>query len=158
MIIRIIAALDGVHISCQLIVEAYFTGISFFRLWKVCIIPLYHSPIPSDLYSTYYDPQPALSHLPTITHHRHPQDLGIVPDKVIFMDATHEILVNRTIWRRMDYDTGKIYHVPDAGVTALSVPIRPLDNDGKVDMEIMARCALLFLLLTLRLMLDVQQQ
>eukprot|EP00798_Chlamydomonas_sp_ICE-L_P023777 gene23777-9336_t len=67
------------------------------------------------------------------------QELGIIPDKVILMDAPHNLLLDRTVWRRMDYDTGRTYHLPEVGSNAMSEPIKPLDKDGNVDMEIVAR-------------------
>ena len=36
------------------------------------------------------------------------QELGIVPDKVIFLMADNEVLLDRTRHRKMDYETMKV--------------------------------------------------
>jgi adenylate kinase len=41
----------------------------------------------------------------------HLHDLGIVPDLIVFLDVPDEILIERVTGRRLDPQTGKIYHL-----------------------------------------------
>ncbi|EFJ40819.1 adenylate kinase [Volvox carteri f. nagariensis] len=67
------------------------------------------------------------------------EEMGIIPDKVLFLEGEHATLLDRTRYRRYDPVTGKVYHVPDEGVDALSPAIIPEKPDGTPDAEVMAR-------------------
>ncbi|GIL93290.1 hypothetical protein Vretimale_15687 [Volvox reticuliferus] len=69
------------------------------------------------------------------------EEMGIVPDKVLFLEGEHAMLLDRTRYRRYDPVTGKVYHMPDEGVDALSPAIVPEKPDGTPDTEIIARVA-----------------
>lgn len=64
-------------------------------------------------------------------------DMGLVPDKVIFLTAEHAVLLDRTKYRRVDMDTGKTYHMAEGD--ALSAPITPVTKEGQPDAEVLAR-------------------
>ncbi|GAX74660.1 hypothetical protein CEUSTIGMA_g2108.t1 [Chlamydomonas eustigma] len=66
-------------------------------------------------------------------------ELGIIPDKVIFLTATNEVLLDRTRHRKIDYITNKVYHIPAKDAHALCATIEPVGKDGKPDAEIMTR-------------------
>lgn len=52
------------------------------------------------------------------------QRAGHVPDKVLILEATHETLLDRVKHRRIDPQTGHVYHIPEGkGVKALSAPL-----------------------------------
>ncbi|PNH05620.1 Adenylate kinase, chloroplastic [Tetrabaena socialis] len=67
------------------------------------------------------------------------QSLGIMPDKVLFLEGDHATLLDRTRYRRYDPFTGKVYHMPEDGAEALSPPIRPEQEDGSLDTEVATR-------------------
>ncbi len=51
--------------------------------------------------------------------------------------AENSVLLDRTKYRRVDMDTGRVYHMADPG--ALSAPITPLTKEGAPDSEVLAR-------------------
>jgi hypothetical protein len=53
------------------------------------------------------------------------------------LEAEHALLMDRVQYRRIDYETGRTYHVAEAD--ALSPAILPTTADGAVDEEIMGR-------------------
>eukprot|EP00775_Hariotina_reticulata_P013032 gene13032-13161_t len=65
---------------------------------------------------------------------------GHVPDKVIMLEGPHTLLLDRVKYRRIDYNTGKVYHMAEAG--ALSELVRPLKPNGGLDNEVVARLAI----------------
>ncbi|GLC37755.1 Adenylate kinase [Pleodorina starrii] len=69
------------------------------------------------------------------------ESLGINPDKVLFLEGEHALLLDRTRHRRYDPATGKVYHMPDEGAEALSPTISPEKPDGSPDAEVLARLA-----------------
>ena len=77
---------------------------------------------------------------------RHPLPLSHRPccppgscPQVILMEGEHALLLDRTRWRRIDPNTQRVYHCPEASAGALSPPVLPLGRDGNVDKDIMAR-------------------
>eukprot|EP00879_Flechtneria_rotunda_P032088 GHRR01035240.1.p1 GENE.GHRR01035240.1~~GHRR01035240.1.p1 ORF type:complete len:660 (+),score=243.45 GHRR01035240.1:528-2507(+) len=66
-------------------------------------------------------------------------DAGHVPDKVILLEGPHALLLDRVKHRRIDYKTGKVYHLAEPG--ALSEAVRPVKADGSPDQEVLQRLA-----------------
>jgi hypothetical protein len=53
------------------------------------------------------------------------------------LSGEHSVLLDRTRYRRVDMETGRVYHMPEAG--ALTPALPPLTKEGAPDTEVAAR-------------------
>ena len=67
------------------------------------------------------------------------QDAGILPDKVIFLEGTHQILLNRALFRKLDPVTHKTYHVPNPEEKTQSLEDHIMPEDKEVEERLVIR-------------------
>ncbi len=62
-----------------------------------------------------------------------------MPDKVIFLEGTHQTLLNRTLFRKLDPRTQKTYHVPNLEEKAKPLEDHIMPEDKEVEERLVIR-------------------